>query len=151
MAGKNISKGRTYAVGVELTDAQWLLIKDLFPEPPPNPQGGRPPAPARACLEGILWMLRTGAQWQKLPKTFVPATTCWRRLKQWASDGTLADAFRALAWDLEHLNGLDWSEGAGDATFVPAVKGGIMWASPKWAKARRSNSSARATACRSAW
>jgi transposase len=150
MAGKNISKGRTYAVGVELTDEQWLLIADLFPEVPRSPKGGRPPIAPRPCLEAIIWMARSGAQWKKLPKTFAPATTCWRRLQRWIGEGTLLRAFRALAWDLELLGGLDWSEGAGDATFVPAVKGGTRWASLKSAKAPRSSSSATAVGCQSA-
>ena len=142
MAGKNISKGRVYAVGVELTDEQWLAIAHLFPATCTSPKGGRPAIAARACLEGIVWILRTGAQWKKLPKQFAPATTCWRRLRDWQANGILLQAWRALAWDLELLDGLDWSEGAGDATFVPAVKGGTRWASLKSAKAPRSNLSA---------
>lgn len=147
MAGKNISKGREYAVGVELTDKQWLAIADLFPDPPPNPKGGCPSIPARACLEGVIWILRTGAQWKKLPKHFAPKTTCWRRLHVWLTSGVLFAAWRALAWDLVLLGGLDTSEGAGDATFVPAVKGGTRWASLKSAKARRLNWSATPTGC----
>ncbi len=107
MAGKNISKGREYAVGVELTDEQWLVIADLFPAPSPKPKGGRPETPSRPCLEGVIWILRTGAQWQKLPKHFAPKTTCWRRLHTWLRTGVLLKAWRALAWDLELLGGLD--------------------------------------------
>jgi hypothetical protein len=47
-----------------LSDAQWNLIKDLFENPSPSPRGGRPRADARVCLEGVIWILRTGAQWK---------------------------------------------------------------------------------------
>lgn len=60
----------------ELTDEQWNLISDLFPDVPPRPKGGRPPAPVRACVEGILWILRSGARWKDLPKHFPSSTTC---------------------------------------------------------------------------
>ena len=47
-----------------LSDEQWLLIADLFPHPPVSPQGGRPRVLPRPCLEGILWVLTSGARWQ---------------------------------------------------------------------------------------
>ncbi len=47
-----------------LVNSQWVLIKDLLRDPPKSKLGGRPRVAARACLEGILWILRTGARWQ---------------------------------------------------------------------------------------
>ena len=55
---------------LQLTDEQWLLIADLFPWKPPTRKGGRPTVPPRVCLEGILWVLRTGARWKDLPDYF---------------------------------------------------------------------------------
>src|SRR5579875_2152276 len=49
-----------------LTDAQWEKIRPLLPKRPKRPQGGRPPANDRKVLEGILWILRSGARWQDL-------------------------------------------------------------------------------------
>jgi hypothetical protein len=48
-----------------LSDAQWLLIADLFPDPPIGPRGGRPWRSSRECLEGVLWVLITGARWKE--------------------------------------------------------------------------------------
>jgi transposase len=42
-------------------------IAPLLPEPTPSPKGGRPPVPHRACLEGIIFVLKTGMPWQMLP------------------------------------------------------------------------------------
>ena len=54
-----------------LTDEQWKLIEPLFPKPKRRrDKRGRPWAPNRACLEGILWVLQTGAAWRFLPDEF---------------------------------------------------------------------------------
>lgn len=136
-----------YTVGIELSDEQWLVIAELFPEYVPSPRGGCPPVPPRPCLEGILWVLRSGARWKDLPKVFPSPVTCWRRLRDWEASGLWRKIWgQWLLWlDLE--GALDWSEGAGDATFVPAVKGGTVWASLKSAKAPKSLSSVRGPAC----
>jgi len=56
------------ALGPLLTDVQWAKIQPLLPSLPRRRDGrGRPWADDRACLEGVLWGLRTGAQWKALP------------------------------------------------------------------------------------
>ncbi|HXX14813.1 MAG TPA: transposase [Candidatus Eremiobacteraceae bacterium] len=70
-----------------LTDAQWEKIRPLLPPARKSPQGGRPPANNRKVLEGILWILRSGARWQDLPEEFPSPTTCWRRLRAWEEQG----------------------------------------------------------------
>jgi transposase len=45
-----------------LTDEQWQRSAPHLPRRPPRPKGGRPPAANRECLEGILWLLRTGGR-----------------------------------------------------------------------------------------
>ena len=53
-----------------LSDSQWFLIADLFPDAPVGPKGGRPRVKSRPCLEGVLWVLRSGARWQELPERY---------------------------------------------------------------------------------
>ena len=79
--GRNITGSRTEPQP-QLADSQWLLIADLFEEPPPTCNGGRPRVAARACLEGILWVLRTGARRKDLPTHLPSPATCWRRHKE---------------------------------------------------------------------
>src|SRR5438128_889642 len=50
-----------------LTDEQWARIEPHLPRYAPSPRGGRPRADDRECLEGVLWLLRTGARWQDMP------------------------------------------------------------------------------------
>ena len=63
-AARRATASRTDA-SWQLTDEQWFLIADLLEPPPPSAAGGRPWTNARACLEGILWVLRTGAPWKE--------------------------------------------------------------------------------------
>ncbi|MEZ6068120.1 MAG: transposase [Planctomycetaceae bacterium] len=90
-----------------LSDAQWLLIADLFPDPPVGPKGGRPRVPARACLEGILWMLRAGARWKDLPSWYPSPATCWRRHRDWTRSGVWRAAWDRLLGQLHQRRGLD--------------------------------------------
>ncbi len=66
-----------------LTDEQWAKIAPFLPSEQPGSKGGRPSAPNREVLEGILWILRTGARWQDLPQKYPSPSTCWRRLRRW--------------------------------------------------------------------
>jgi transposase len=69
-----------------LTDEQWELIADLFPEPK---RTGRPPRDRRQIVDGILWILRTGSPWRDLPQEFGPWATVWDLFDTWNADGTL--------------------------------------------------------------
>ncbi len=106
-----------------LTDAQWAKIAPLLPKAKPKPKGGRPRADDRACLEGILWILRTGARWKDLPETFPAYASCWRRLREWEAEDVWLTIWRAFLGELDERKQLDWSEAFMDGTFAPAKKG----------------------------
>ena len=130
----------------QLSDAQWDLIADLFPKYVPTRAGGRPPQAPRACLEGILWILRTGARWQDLPKGFPSPTTCWRRLRDWSQSGLFADVWTRLLEIVDDLKRIDWSQALADGTFARAKRGAPAWEIPSPARGPRSWSSRTATA-----
>jgi transposase len=67
---------------VFVTDEQWEKIKPFIPTRQRSSKGGRTPADDRACLEGILWVLRSGARWRDLPERYPSPSTCWRRLAE---------------------------------------------------------------------
>jgi transposase len=69
-----------------LTDQQWELVRDFFPPPA---RTGRPPRDRRAILDGIFWILRTGAPWRDLPKELGPWATTWDLFDTWSNDGML--------------------------------------------------------------
>lgn len=128
----------------ELTDEQWQLIEDLFPESPVGPQGGRPVIASRPCVEGVIWILRSGARWKDLPERFPSATTCWRRLQQWTAVGAWEKAWGRLLRILDRQDRVDHEESMADGTFASAKKGGKRSARRNAARVRRSWSSSMA-------
>ena len=109
---------------MDLTDEQWEVLAPLIPDPPRRADGwGRPWREPRAVLNGILWVLRTGAPWHDLPEHYPPYQTCHRRFQRWVEEGVLEEVLRALAEDLKERGGLDLSECFIDGTFVGAKKG----------------------------
>ena len=123
------------AVPPQLTDEQWSLICDLFPIPKPDPRGGRPRVDSRQCLEGVLWVLRSGARWKDLPRSFPSYATCWRRFAQWSLDGVWDRAWSRLLSQLDQQSDIDWEEGFADGTFASAKKGAIALVQRSAAKA----------------
>jgi transposase len=124
---------------MELTDKQWERIKNLLPEPVKRIDGkGRPWRDKREVLEGILWILRTGAPWKDLPSRYPPYQTCHRRFQQWQKEGTIRKVVEALARDLQERGGVDLSECFIDGSFCGAKKGALLWERPNEEKAPRS-------------
>jgi transposase len=120
-----------------LNDAQWELIEPLLPEPKRRKdKRGRPWASNRDCLEGILWVLQTGAAWRFLPDKYPSPATCWRRLKQWEEQDVWLDAWRALLGALDGEGLLKWDEAFLDGSFAPAKKGAPPSVKPSVARAR---------------
>jgi transposase len=127
------------AATMDLTDEQWTVLEPLIGQMPRRLDGrGRPWRSSREVLNGMLWILRTGAQWADLPERYPPFQTCHRRFQRWVRDGTLERALEALAHDLKERGTLDLSECFIDGTFVAARKGGAVWERPSGAKARSS-------------
>ena len=119
-----------------LTDAQWEKIRSLLPKRPPRPRGGRPPSPERKVLEGILWILRSGARWQDLPEEFPSPSTCWRRLRDWEEQGIWLAIWRTFLGELNERQQLKWSESFMDGSFAPAKKGAPQSEKPSGARGR---------------
>lgn len=124
---------------MDLTDEQWTILAPLVPRPPSRSDGkGRPRRASRDVLNGILWVLRTGAQWANLPNRYPSYQTCHRRFQEWVQQGVLRGILEALARELEERGEIDLSECFIDAIFVIAKKGDPKLARPSEAKARNS-------------
>src|SRR6478752_4483337 len=93
-----------------LSDEQWWRIAPHLPQHLPSAKGGRPRANDRECLEGILWLLRTGARWQDVPVDMPSGSTCWRRLQEWATEEVLPAVQALLVEELGELGKLDLTE-----------------------------------------
>lgn len=117
-----------------LSDAQWAKLDPLLPK---YSSAGRPWRDNRAVLEGILWVLKTGARWRDLPSDFgVSPATCWRRLRLWEEHDVWLKVWRRFLTELDARGQLDWSESFIDGSFAPAKKGATESAKPSAARAR---------------
>jgi len=123
---------------MNLTDAQWAVLEPLF-RPMRRADGrGRPWRDTRAVLSGVLWILRTGAQWRELPPKYPPYQTCHRRFQQWQRSELLDGVLARLAEDLRDRGRIDLSETFIDARFSSAKKGALLSAQLAAAKAAKS-------------
>jgi transposase len=120
----------------ELTDRQWERIRPHLPKRTLSRQGGRPPVDDRQCLEGILWVLRSGARWKDLPDDFPSPSTCWRRLRDWEEAGVWLEIWRIFLGELDNLGRIGWEETFADGSFAPAKKGGRASERPNAEKVR---------------
>jgi len=77
----------------ELTDHEWTAIKPMLPDKP----RGVPRVNDRRVLNGIFWVLRSGAPWRDVPRAFGPYTTCYNRFVRWRRAGVWSRIIDALA------------------------------------------------------
>jgi len=110
----------------DLTDPQWAILDQLIPEPERRRDGrGRPWRPRRYVLNGILYILRTGAPWADLPERYPSYQTCHRRFQQWVRSGVMRGVLEALAEDLHVRGRFHLLEAFIDGTFAPAKRGAL--------------------------
>ncbi len=78
----------------DLTNEQWARLEPLLP--PQKPKTGRPNAEHRRMLNGMLWILRTGAAWRDLPEHYGPWRSVASRFYRWRESGVWDRALSAL-------------------------------------------------------
>ena len=122
--------------GPLLSEAQWQKVAPLLPKLLQSRRGGRPWVENRRVLEGILWILRSGARWQDLPEQYPHPSTCWRRLRAWEEQGLWLKIWRAFLSELNERQQLNWSESFLDGSFAPTKKGASKAEKPSGARAR---------------
>lgn len=97
----------------DLSDQQWQQLEPLLP--PQNPKTGRPNKDHRTVINGILWVLRTGAPWRDLPERYGPWRTIASRFYRWSRDGLWdrllttvqrqANIQGKVNWELHYVDG----------------------------------------------
>ena len=87
----------------EITTEQWARIKPLLP-PETTGKRGRPRKDDRVMLNGMLWIVRSGAQWRELPEAYGPWQSVYARFAKWRDDGTLEAVFGVLSEDADKEN-----------------------------------------------
>lgn len=102
-----------------LTDREWSEVETLIPR---KSTGGRPPRDAREMLEGMLWLLRTGAPWRDLHERFGPWQTVYHYFNEWRRVGVLEQIAQHLLLEIDKEGKLDWDLWCVDSTAVRAAK-----------------------------
>lgn len=110
-------------LGMHLTDEQWVVVAPLIPVP--KQRTGRPRVPSREVLDGVLWILWTGAPWKALPAEYPPYQTCHRRMQEWVRERAFMKILKALAEDLRKRGKIDLTEAFIDGTFAGAKRGAL--------------------------
>src|SRR5262244_2193181 len=104
----------------ELADHEWELIKTFFPER--ASKNGRPRKPTREVLNGIFWVLRTGAPWRDLPERYGSWRTIFHRFNAWRKDGTFDRVLESLQIRLDEDGKIDWDLWCIDGSSVRASR-----------------------------
>ena len=119
---------------MDLKDEQWAIVAPLLPKAVRRADGkGRPRVDDRAILNGILWVLRTGAAWHDMPNRYPAYQTCHHRFQEWVEKGIFEEVLRMLVKDVKERGGLDLTECFIDGSFVIAKKGATGWEKPSGA------------------
>ena len=111
----------------QVSDELWAKIRRLLPGHVNTHRfgGGRPRADDRKCLDGILFVLRTGCQWNALNATSMcPSSTAHDRFQEWVEAGVFGRLWKAGLLEYEKLKGIDWSWQSMDGTMTKAPLGG---------------------------
>jgi transposase len=124
---------------MQLTDEQWAVVEPLIPTTKRRRDGkGRPRVPARRVLDGVLWILWTGAPWKALPSEYPPYQTCHRRMQEWVALRAFMKILKALAVDLRERGKFDLTEAFVDGTHAGAKRGALSSERPAVAPQQRS-------------
>jgi transposase len=120
----------------ELTDEQWELVGPLIPRR--TARTGRPAKDPRVMLNGIFWILGTGAPWRDLPERFGPCQTVHRYFSDWRRAGVFAQIVEALQVKLDAQGLIDWELWCVDGASVRAARA-AAGAEKKVSSATRTN------------
>lgn len=112
--------------GWRLPDEMWEQMEPLLPARKPHPLGGHNPRVSdRAAMDAILFVLRTGCQWNALSATGIcSSSSAHRRFQEWTQAGVFEEFWRLGLLALDALDGIDWSWLAMDGAMTKAPLGG---------------------------
>jgi transposase len=104
----------------EIKDEQWALVDPHVPRS--KAPTGRPPSDRRLMLNGIFWILGTGAPWRDLPERFGPWQTVYDHFRKWRKSGVFARIIEVLQVKLDEKGLIDWELWCVDGASVRAAR-----------------------------
>lgn len=106
----------------ELSDRQWDRVAPLLPPRVRDGERGRPGNDQRPIVNGILWILHTGAPWRDLPERYGPCKTVYHRFNAWRKDGTWSRIVTSLLDEMDDKGLIDHDLWCIDGTVIRASR-----------------------------
>lgn len=104
----------------EVSEDEWAILEPLLPKS--QAKTGRPPRDLRQMLNGLMWILSTGAPWRDLPERFGPWETVYGYFKMWRTTGVFDAILDALHLRLDRDGKIDWDLWCIDGTSIRATR-----------------------------
>ena len=108
----------------EVPDELWERFEPILAKHYPPAPTGRPRADLRRVVNGVIFRMRSGCQWNRLPQRFGDDATCHRWFQRFVADGVLAELWALLLSECEELGAVDWRWQAADGMMGKARFGG---------------------------
>ncbi len=123
---KRQPKGKPKPLGTiwEVPDALWQRLQPLLREFWPRKATGRHVANWRKALNGIIFRMRSGCQWEKLPRKFGPKSTVHDWFQRWCHGGVMKRIWEELVTECDELGDVDWQWQSADGRLGKARFGG---------------------------
>lgn len=133
----------------EIPDDVWARVESILLDAYPPQSTGRPRVDFRAALNGMIFRLRSGCQWNRLPAQFGDDSSVHRWFQRWGEDGILEDIWAELVVECEELGGVDWEWQAADGVmgksrFEGEKRGPTRQIAGRWGRRRADWSTAKA-------
>lgn len=106
----------------DVPDEAWALISTLLPPQRNRVSGGRPYLEHRPVMNGIFWVLCSGAPWRDLPERYGNWKTIYNRFNRWSKSGVINSIFNKLLQILDESELIDWDAIALDGSNIRALK-----------------------------
>jgi len=124
--GRNGKKVKTLPTIWHVPDELWDKIRAIIDQHDPPKHTGRKRIDPRAALDTIIFRMRSGCQWNQLPKEFPDDSSVHRTFQRWIQLGVLDRIWAVLVEDCQELGGVDWRWQAADAAMGKARFGGTV-------------------------
>ena len=108
-----------------IPDELWAIIEPILCEFWPRKKEGRPAANWRTVLEGIIFRMRSGCQWNQLPEEFGSKSTVHDWFQRWNRGGVMEKIWTTLVESCQELGGVHWKWQSADGAMAKARFGGI--------------------------
>lgn len=110
----------------EVNDELWTIVQDILDDLDPPAKTGRPRTGQREALNGIIYQMRSGCQWNQLPAKFGDDSSVHRTMQRWIGKGVLERLWAMLVENCQELGGVDWQWQSADGAMGKARFGGMM-------------------------